>query len=339
MWVDLTVGPEEEQIVDSARQFVSRALPISRLHESAGRLSDNIREQIAAMGWYAIALPADLGGLGLSCVEEALVFREIGRGLGPTMVLANMLAAHVAAGGGRNDLAEALIAGQSSAAILVPRPGASTGDLQCAAIYDWDGASCAVVAGLDGAVLFDMADLTVDPRPCLDKSVSMGRVSGSREAAIAHLDGPAVYRRAALGVTAMQIGISEAVTAMIVDYAKVRVTFGKPIGAYQAVRHCCADMLVRSEASRAQLLYAAVSLRDHLPEADLMLEAAHAVAHDAATRNVDDNIQLHGGVGITEEHDAHLFMKRAQLLGQWFGSVAVTLDRIRAASLAAANSH
>jgi len=337
--VDLTVGPEEQQIVDSARQFVAGALPVSRLHDSAGRTFDDIREQIAEMGWYAIALPEELGGLGLSFVEEALVFREIGRGLGPTIVLANMLAAHVAAAGGRGDVADALISGRSSAAIILPRPGAVRGDMQGAVIYDWDGASCAVVAGPDGAALFDMANFSVDPRPCLDKSVSMGRLSGAQAAAIARLDGPTVYRRAALAVAAMQIGISEAVTTMIVDYARVRVTFGKPIGAYQAVRHCCADMLVRSEASRAQLLYAAVSLRDALPDADLMLEAAHAVAHDAATRNVDDNIQLHGGVGITEEHDAHLFMKRAQLLGQWFGSTAATLDRIKAASLATVNPH
>lgn len=333
--MDLTVGPDEEQIVDSARQFVARALPVARLHGAVDPISANLREQIAEMGWHAIALPEELGGLGLSFVEEALVLREIGRGLGPTTILSNMLAAHAAAADGQNDLAQALIAGRASAAILIPRSGSADD----AMIYDGEAAICAVAADPDRAILYDMAKLSIEARPCLDKSVTMGRVRLSDDAVIARLAGPVIYRRAALAVAAMQIGISEAVTAMIVDYAKVRVTFGRPIGAYQAVRHCCADMLVRSEASRAQLLYAAVSLRDGLPDADLMLEAAHAVAHDAAIRNVDDNIQLHGGVGITEEHDAHLFMKRAQLLGQWFGTTAITLDRIRAASLAAATSH
>ena len=330
--MDLTLAAEEEQVVDSARQFLARALPVSRLHAADGIVNGAVRRQIAELGWYAIALPESFGGLGMNQVEEALVFREIGRGLGPTMVLSTMIAAHVAAVAGRDEVAVALIAGESTAALAVPRPGPLEAADGPAMVYDWKGADYAVAVSPAGARLIDLNTLSIAERPSLDKSVSLGSVAMLGNAVLAEAEGGGFHRRAALAVAAMQTGIAEAVLGMIVEYARIRTTFGRPIGAYQAVRHVCSDMAVRSEAARALLLYAAVALRDDLAEADLLLEAAGAVAEDAASRNVDDNIQLHGGVGITEEHDAHLFMKRARLLGQWFGSPATKLDRIAAAS-------
>lgn len=326
--VDLTLGAEERQVIDSAVQFLTRVLPVSRLHAAPMLMATDTRKQIAEMGWLAIGLPEALGGLGMSAIEEMLVFRELGRGLGPTLVLPAMLAAQLAAMADL-PLAADFLGGDRGCALAVPVPGAAAR----VRLYDGQDASHAVIIGVGESVLFELAGVSRHRLPCLDKSVDMAEADLSQAAVLARIRGPEPHRRAVLAVAAMQAGIAEAVTAMIVDYAKIRTTFGKPIGAYQAVRHRCADMEVRCEAARAQLLYAAISLRDGLPDVELMLDAAHAVAQDAALENVDDNIQLHGGIGITEEHDAQLFMKRAQLLARWFGSERAILDRIARASL------
>ena len=107
------------------------------------------------------------------------------------------------------------------------------------------------------------------------------------------------------------------------------------LGAYQAVRHPCADMAVRCEAARAQLYAAAVSRRDGRADAAAQIAAAKLLANAAAVKNADWNIQLHGGIAVTMEHDAHLYMKRANLLSRLFGADRVLLDGILDAKLAA----
>jgi alkylation response protein AidB-like acyl-CoA dehydrogenase len=87
-------------------------------------------------------------------------------------------------------------------------------------------------------------------------------------------------------------------------------------------------MAVRCEVARCQLFLAAVCVRDGRHDADLQLDSAKLLANGAALHNVDWNIQLHGGIGVMDEHDAHLYMKRARLLSHCFGSDAVLLDRI-----------
>lgn len=336
--MDLSLGAEEQQIIDSAAQFLSRTLPVARLHAAPALSAAEIRRQVVVMGWLAVALPEDLGGLGLGPVEEMLVFREIGRGLGPTAVLPAMLAVHVAALAA-HPLADALAAGETACALAVPKPGACASDaLGAVRLYDLDDATCALVIGAEEAMVIDLAGVALSPVPCLDKSITMADADLSAASVLARVPAGAIRRRAVFALGGMQLGIAEAVTAMIVDYAKVRTTFGKPIGAYQAVRHLCADMEVRCMSTRAQAIYAGISLRDDLPDAELMLDAFHALAQEAALRNTDDNIQLHGGIGITMEHDAHLYMKRAQVIARWFGSEGAILDRVARASLAASAS-
>ena len=117
----------------------------------------------------------------------------------------------------------------------------------------------------------------------------------------------------------MLLGLSEAALDLIVEYAKVRETFGKPIGSWQAVRHTCADMAVAVEGARAQLWYAATALKEGRGDAPAHLDAAKHLANEAALFATDSNIQLHGGIGVTDEHNAHLLMKHAALLSRLFG--------------------
>ena len=100
---------------------------------------------------------------------------------------------------------------------------------------------------------------------------------------------------------------------MAVDYAKERKQFGRPIGAYQAVSHRCAQMLLETEGARSAAYYAAWAADNEPETAPLAASMAKAYASDAGTRVTGASLQVHGGIGFTWEHDLHLFLKRAQL--------------------------
>lgn len=328
--MDLTLGPDEQQVVASAADFLRKRAPIARLHHaSGGKLDAALLAEMSALGWFGMALGESDGGVGLTAVEEMLVFREIGRGLGPAAVLPIALAARTAALAGDRTLAAALIGGKQVAGLAL-----ADGPVEAAAT-SISGTFRTFDASEDGLILFATPKQSVLVRlagrtelPCLDKSIAMGAAKLDGAAVIAQAPGPAAYDAGVLATAAMLQGLSETALAMSVEYAKLRETFGRPIGAYQAVRHPCADMAVRCEASRAQLYFAAVALRDSRADAGLQLAAAKSVANDAATKNADWNIQIHGGIGITAEFDAHLVMKRAQVLSRWFGDTRETLRAV-----------
>ena len=121
--------------------------------------------------------------------------------------------------------------------------------------------------------------------------------------------------------------------ALIVAYAKVRETFGRKIGTYQAVRHACADMALRAEAALCQLWSAAAALKERRRDAEVHLDAAKHLANRASLVNADVDIQLHGGIGVTEEHDAHLLLKHSLVLARLFGSKRALLARLLYAEL------
>jgi alkylation response protein AidB-like acyl-CoA dehydrogenase len=144
---------------------------------------------------------------------------------------------------------------------------------------------------------------------------------------------PRIAHLARLGAAAMLVGMAEAALAMICDYAQVRETFGRKIGAWQAVRHPIADMAVRVEAARAQLWFAAAAIKEERDDAPAHLSAAGLLAERAARDNADANIQLHGGIGVTDEHDAHLLLKQALLVSRLFGGGRAALASLLHARL------
>ena len=150
---------------------------------------------------------------------------------------------------------------------------------------------------------------------------------------ICRVDDPGIRQIGALHAAALSVGLAETARDMIVEYAKVRHTFGRPIGAYQAVRHPCADMAVRCVEAKAQLYAAAVAWADGREDADVQVYSARVLADHAALKNADDNIQLHGGIGVTDEFDAHYLIKRANVMTGWLGDRRAALDRILTPSL------
>ncbi len=121
-----------------------------------------------------------------------------------------------------------------------------------------------------------------------------------------------IIDRAAVALSAEMCGAARRVLDITVEYAKMRVAFGKPIGSYQGVKHKCADMLVDIENAKSLTYYAAWAVDEGDPEAVMAVSMAKAAASDAGRRVCAAGIQLHGGIGMTWEHDLHLYLKRAK---------------------------
>lgn len=139
---------------------------------------------------------------------------------------------------------------------------------------------------------------------------------------------PALAAHADLLVCGYLAGVAEAARDMAVSYAATRVQFGQLIGAFQAVKHACADMAMRAEAAAAQTFYAALLVTAGMADTESDVASARLIAGKAALDNAKANIQVHGGMGFTQECDAHLYLKRAQLFSALNGSRARQLAQL-----------
>jgi len=315
----------ELEIVDTAAKFLSRSIPLDRLHGTGASpaLKPDVRADFATMGWFGLVLPEADGGNGLSAVEHALFYREVGRHCGPIDILAQSLAAIVS---DEPQLRRALLAGEQCVVLAVP-------DGQSLRLLGSHDAPLALHVERDRGRLLDVSAIETAACPSLDPATGMRTIAGGTARTVALSSDGDVWSLGQLGVAAMQVGVAESALALIVEYAKVRETFGRKIGTYQAVRHACADMALRAEAARCQLWSAAAALKEHRSDAHVHLDAAKHLANRAAVVNADVNIQLHGGIGIAEEHHAHLLLKHSLLLARLFGSKRTLLARLLHAEL------
>lgn len=316
---------DEIEVATSAAKLVSEAMPLARLRGAgaSGGLRPELRAEIAAMGWLGLVVPEADGGSGLTAVEHVLFHREVGRVCGPVDVLAQTLAALTTDDRG---LRGAFLAGEHGTALAV-------GDGSGLRLLGAEDTTFAVQVDRDEARLLDLSGVATRLRPSLDPATVLRTVADGTPRVVAARAGSRVWSFGQLGVAAMQVGVAEAALDLIVAYAKVRETFGKKIGSYQAVRHACADMALRAEAARCQLWSAAAAVKERRPDAAVHLDAAKHLANGASVRNADADIQLHGGIGVTEEHDAHVLLKHALVLERLFGSKRTLLARLLHAEL------
>jgi len=324
--MDLLPSPEQEEIVASVAAFIDAELPAIRLRQFFAERSTVDRAiwtKSAALGWFALGLSEALGGVGYGMAEEALMFREIGRRLAPGPLVATCLAARLAAEAGQVELAASIrdgvaVVGLAQTAGGVSSPAAVSGPVD---LYDCVDTDLVLVASRAGAALFDSGALSaVEPYPCLDPGVRTARARIDDVQPVAVAAGGAIFRRGAVLTAAMAAGIAEAARDMAAEHAKTRIQFGKPIGVHQAVKHACTDMAVRAEAAASQVFFAAMTVGEGSADAAFQAASAKVVAIDAALRNARANIQVHGGMGFTWEHDAHLLLKRAHVLNLMFGA-------------------
>jgi alkylation response protein AidB-like acyl-CoA dehydrogenase len=194
----------------------------------------------------------------------------------------------------------------------------------------------------DGVSLFvvprDAAGLDVRLLPSIDDTrklceVRLDRVRVPDAGLLGEVHGgwaplSTVTDRVAVALAAEMCGGAQRVLDMTVDYAKLRVAFGKPIGSYQGVKHKCSDMLVEIENAKSLIYYAAWAVDEGEAEAPLAVSMAKAAASDASRKVAAAGIQLHGGIGMTWEHDLHLYLKRAKACEVAFGDATWHRERV-----------
>jgi alkylation response protein AidB-like acyl-CoA dehydrogenase len=195
-------------------------------------------------------------------------------------------------------------------------------------------AEVAVVASGDGVFVYDLRDGAPNVEPAMDLTRCVGWLDVDGIGAGEQIGGPdeasALVDRATVATAAESLGACDRVLEMTVEHAKTRVQFGKPIGAFQAVKHRCADMLVDLEGMRSTVYHAAWSIAAGDPDASIAASAAKVWSADASRRIMASGLQVHGGIGFTWEHDLHLYLKRAHLDRVTFGDATVHRDRLAA---------
>jgi alkylation response protein AidB-like acyl-CoA dehydrogenase len=365
MYFDL--NDEQQAIKSTAHDFLASRFKSERLREiaeSESGFDESGWKEMAELGWAGLALPEEWGGQGLGIVELAVLFEEMGYALAPSPLLSNTVAGLVLAAGGSDGqrerylrpLAEGELRGTpalvDAGAPAVPGQFAmeagSDGDAvvlsgEKTLVLDAASADFFLVATADGrrhVVSKDVEGVAVAPEEGIDltRRLSTVRFEDVRVAPEDTLPGGEaeyfpVFLRACVALAAESTGVAQRALDMSVAYAKDRQQFGRPIGAYQAVSHRCAQMLLETENSRSAV-YGAAWAADAEPES-LPLAAcmAKAYASDAGWRVPDAAIQVHGGIGFTWEHDLHFFLKRGRLNAAIFGDAKWHRERVAEAVL------
>lgn len=327
--MDLIPDGDELAIVAAVEELVKRNFPRDRIRarvSEADAVPGDAWAAVAEIGLFGLGLDEDEGGVGLGLAQEALAFRELGRGVASGPFLSCTLAARIAAGAGDEPLLESLLQGRAQVGLALLRSGAAVRDgvLQ-GDVHLIDAASAELVLVLDEheTALFRRADLgRIDPADSLDPGARLEKATVPGATAVARVPGPALRARGLVLAAAYLAGIAEASRDLSVSHAKLREQFGRPIGVNQAIKHRCADMAVQSEAASSQALYAAAASDADFDDAVFQAEVAFRIASHAAIQNSQDTVQVLGGIGFTWEHDAHLHVKRARLWANVFSADA-----------------
>lgn len=333
MW-DLLLNEDEAMIADSVREFLTSELPIERLRPHASASDNNaIWQGMVELGWMGVALPEAAGGVDLSIVEEMLILRECGRHLVTPSLMSTMLAGHVAYHAGQSELAAAFARGEPVASLAIATmPSQSLAeDTVTVNAFDWRDSNTLLLWNDKGMGLYradSFADVSIGE--CLDNSLTLhtGILSLADPLCWVSAEQAPLALRANVLLSAQLVGLAEHASDLAVTYAKVREQFGKPIGSFQAVKHRCADMGVRSRLSWYQTSLACLKLQANADDATLQVASAKLLAADAAHENGRAGIQIHGGIGYQEECDAHWFVKRAFIYDQAGGSMQEQSRRV-----------
>lgn len=317
--LNLLPTAEQLQLVDAVSAHLAAHMPVGRLLLKSPRRYMRDRGDwpaLVELGLFGLSAPEEQGGSGLGIVEETLINREIGRYLLSPAVLATQLGRTLASHAGRSDLAEAIVGGARRVAIGIDLDRCVLGPKSAGTIHIVDGEAndLVLVWNEEAAALIDYDGIereTVEP---LDDTIGLevGRFDMKPAVLVPRADLD-LARHASTLIAAQLSGIAEAVMQRTVEYAATRRQFGQPIGAFQAIKHKCADMRVRADVAWAQTLYAAQAIQGGRAGA-FDARAAKLIASDYAILSAEDSVQIHGAIGYTAELDIHLFLKRAHLL-------------------------
>lgn len=322
----LAITDDHNDLADSAtgllRRLGSRAAARATL-EGGPSHPAGFWTAAADLGWQGLAIPEEFGGAGFGLPELAVVLEAQGRDLCPGPFLPTVAAAVVIDRCGTDELRAALLPGLADGSTVaalglsghVHITGHTVFGESPTVLGAPDAALLVLVAGDDVVVVDAQATgVTVSPLDSTDTTRSIGSVTLDQAEAIAVIRDAATKAHTAFRILAAAeaVGISWAALEMAVEYAKVREQFGRTIGTFQAVKHHAANMLVAAELTTAAAWDAARA--DDLDDAWFGAAVAATQAIHSQVFNAENNIQLHGGIGFTWEHDAHLYLRRALTL-------------------------
>jgi alkylation response protein AidB-like acyl-CoA dehydrogenase len=356
--VNFAFSEEQEELRSIVRQFLEAKSPESAVREQMETergYDPEVWDQMAGqLGLQSLIVPEEHGGQGFGYVELVVVLEEMGRALlcAPffsTVALATNAILLSGDASAQAELLPGIASGETVATVAFTEPNGRWDDsgIETAAIAEGDGwkLTGTKMFVLDGHV----ADLLVVAART-DAGISLFGVKGdgpgvartalatmdqTRKQARVELDGAdgwligtdgrgwdvlsSVLDLAAVALAAEQVGGAQRCLEMSVDYAKVRVQFGRPIGSFQAIKHKCADMLLEVESAKSAAYYAAWCASEMNDELPSVASLAKAYCSEAYFHAAAENIQIHGGIGFTWEHPAHLYFKRAKSSELLFG--------------------
>jgi acyl-CoA dehydrogenase len=322
---------------------------------------------LAELGLFSLLIPEEEGGVGLSLVDIALSIEALGAGLASPVVASTLIATDILVRHGtaaqKGRLLPAIAAGELRIAIatLEGAQGYDPGEVQTVLGGGGISGSKILVPGADDADLF-LVLVRSDQRPALvliprsarglslrphaDIDPSSGLCELVLENVPVAEDGLVSHKACDLAVArlvdvaatvyaGMEIGIAARMLDTAVEYAKTRVQFAKPIGAFQAIKHRCADMAVAVEAGRSAAYYAFWAVAEDDADRSRASSMAKAYCGEAARDVCNQAIQIHGGMGFTWELGLHRFLRRAKVLEHGFGNHAWHYERVVAATVAA----
>jgi alkylation response protein AidB-like acyl-CoA dehydrogenase len=362
---------EHEELRQLVREFLQDKSPsreVRRLMEADGNRDDAVWAQMAGqLGLPGIALPTRYGGAGYGPAELAIVLEEMGRVLLVAPYFATVvLAGQALASSGDADAQERWLPGiadGSLTATLAVAEESGTWDLSEVAasaepdgdLWSVSGTKLFVIDGHTADLLLIAARapdglgvFAVDGDAAGVERAKLDSLDLTRELASVVLRGAPAVRVGAgadtvewlswagdlalASLAAEQIGGAARCLELSVEYAKVREQFGRAIGSFQAIKHKCATMLLEVECGRSAVQHASVALSDGQSDASMAATLAYAYCSQAFTNVAKETIQVHGGLGYTWEHDAHLYLRRAKSSQLLFGPPA--RQRARLAEMA-----
>lgn len=351
--MDTTSTAESSELARTVRRLLQERAPLSRSRsfiEAPGEFDTELWKALSEMGLTGLRIPEAYGGAGYGYQELCIVQEELGRALAVVPYFSSIcMAAPVLLEFGSEEQKLATLPGIAAGQVIVavadePRQSAPHQLIASAAGADGraeisgqlryvvDGPAAdqiiasAVRQNSRALYLFPVsqAGVEISPVPTLDGTRNLADVT-LNNATGESLDGGDAHSLAPLlpalvCLAAEMLGGLDACLEMATNYAKVRHQFGRPIGSFQAIKHKCADMLVATQSARSLVDYAAWTAESSPTDLPVAAAAAKAFCGDAYFRAAGENIQIHGGIGFTWEHDAQLYFKRAKasqvLLGE-----------------------
>ena len=360
--MDFDFSSDQYLLRDSVRSFLSDQWGPRKLRAAAGQDSPELWAGLSGLGLQTLLVPEPLDGAGLDWVDLVLVFEEFGRALVPGPMAETILAADViarfgtpqqravllpkiAAGDCRFAFAHAQTdAGHTAPEVeLLAQPGAVGWRLQGKKILV-PGAQAAThllvsARAADGAPALYIcetrqAGVSVRAHHAVDSASLLCQIQfndADAQALSAEGEGRALawlLEACTLAAAAQMVGVAAAALDIAVEYAKQRTQFDRPIGAFQAIKHKCADMLVALECARSAAYHASWALAEQDTSALLAVSMAKAACGDACRLVCNDALQIHGGVGFTWDFDIQLFLKRGKLHEYAFGDASFHRERV-----------